>query len=173
MTWLQRKLAVEMCMILFHLFQLVGAALVGIGIWAYIEKTHFNHAQIENIYDAIFDISLIFIILGIIIFILGLTGYIGALRENICLLYCFNILLGGIFLFLFGASVAAFLLKDKFIGKLTSIFQENVIPKYTEDDDTKSLVNWIQEQVSYLHTHTHTYIKYTDIRTVPACQQVS
>ncbi|XP_052831596.1 tetraspanin-33 [Octopus bimaculoides] len=126
---------------------LVGAGMIGIGTWAYIEKNSFNQTQIETIYDAFFDISLIFIVIGIIIFILGFTGYIGALRENICLLKCFNILLGGIFLILLGGAVAAFLLKDKFTDELTSIFQENLIPRYTEDDDTKNLVNWIQEQL--------------------------
>jgi tetraspanin-33 len=67
-------------------FQLFGGVLIGIGIWAYIEKQKYYHKEIESVYDIIFDLSIIFLVLGAVIFILGYAGCIGALRENVYLL---------------------------------------------------------------------------------------
>lgn len=53
-----------------------------------------------------------------------------------------------IFLLLVAAAVTAFLMKDKFKKKLTDVIQENIITRYTYDDDAKSIIDWFQEQVS-------------------------
>ena len=73
--------------------------MIGIGVWAYTEKEELGQsgsAEIESIYDLIFDVTIIVIILGIIIFILAFLGCLGSLRENVTLLkivsisiYCF------------------------------------------------------------------------------------
>jgi len=65
---------------------MVGGVLIAIGVWAFIEKNRFYHKEVQTIYDVIFDLSIIFFVVGFIIFILGYAGCIGALRENICLL---------------------------------------------------------------------------------------
>lgn len=129
------------------IFWLVGAGVVAVGIWTFIEKNRFNHIQIKSVYDAIFDISIVFIVVGIVIFILGLTGCVGALRENVCLLKFFYYFLTLIFLLLVAAAVTAFLMKDKFKKKLTDVIQENIITRYTYDDDAKSIIDWFQEQL--------------------------
>lgn len=129
------------------IFWLVGAGVVAVGIWTYIEKNRFNHIQIKSIYDAIFDISIVFIVVGIVIFILGLAGCVGALRENVCLLKFFYYFLTVIFLLLVAGAVTAFLMKEKFKRKLTDVIQENIITRYTYDDDAKSIIDWFQEQL--------------------------
>lgn len=66
--------------------QLFGGVIIGIGIWAYLEKQKYYSKEIESVYDVIFDMAIVFFVLGVIIFILGYAGCIGALRENIFLL---------------------------------------------------------------------------------------
>lgn len=65
---------------------MMGGTLVGLGIWSYIEKNKFQHHAAENISDVIFDISVVIIFLGGILFVVAFMGCLGALRENICLL---------------------------------------------------------------------------------------
>lgn len=60
--------------------------MIGIGIWAYLEKQKYYSKEIESVYDVIFDLAIIFLVLGAVIFILGYAGCIGALRENVYLL---------------------------------------------------------------------------------------
>ena len=70
--------------------QLIGCALIGVGSWAFVEKNRFEFSGSEDqdidIYDLVFDLTIIMIVLGAIIFVLAFTGCVGALRENICLL---------------------------------------------------------------------------------------
>lgn len=68
-------------------FQLFGCLLIAIGLYAFLDK--FNATgwvKLETIYDVILNISLVLIILGAVVFIVGFTGFVGALRENTCLL---------------------------------------------------------------------------------------
>ena len=60
--------------------------MVGVGVWAYIEKNKYYYQDIETIYDVLLDLSILLMIVGAVIFIVGYAGCVGALRENICLL---------------------------------------------------------------------------------------
>ena len=60
--------------------------MIGIGVWAYVEKNKYYYQDIQTIYDVLLDLSILLIIVGSIIFIVGYAGCVGALRENICLL---------------------------------------------------------------------------------------
>lgn len=78
-------------MMLCHcVFQLIGVAFLVVGVWAYFEKDAFEYSEDDDqaieIYDLVFDLTIIMIILGCIIFILAFTGCVGALRENVCFL---------------------------------------------------------------------------------------
>ena len=59
---------------------------IAVGIWAYTEKERFDVGGAKNIYDILFDISIVIIVIGSVIFVIGFTGCLGALRENIVLL---------------------------------------------------------------------------------------
>ena len=68
---------------LFILFlQLIGGLTVAIGLYARFEKTAYQ----DFFNDIVMDPAFALIIVGGIMFILGFTGCIGALRENVCLL---------------------------------------------------------------------------------------
>lgn len=69
-------------------FQLISWVLIAIGIWAYFATQQYNSgtSDTKSLFDIFFDISLLFIIFGSVIFLLAFLGAIGSLRENTCLL---------------------------------------------------------------------------------------
>lgn len=67
------------------LLWLVGFALFGIGIYAWVEKDTF--AKLSNMSIGILlDPAFIFLVVGLFVFIIGFCGCVGALRENTNLL---------------------------------------------------------------------------------------
>ncbi|XP_021371895.1 tetraspanin-33-like [Mizuhopecten yessoensis] len=126
---------------------LFGGVLIGIGVWAFIEKNRFYHKEVQTVYDIIFDLSVIFFIIGFIIFILGYAGCIGALRENICLLKFYYITMIIIFLLLVVGAVLAFVFRDKVKQILVDVLQQNLITRYQDDPDGQSTIDWIQEKL--------------------------
>ncbi|TRY78643.1 hypothetical protein TCAL_11603, partial [Tigriopus californicus] len=75
---------------------LFGALLVGVGVYAALDKWHSGEGfKLENVFDVLFNLAFLIIILGGVVFIVSFAGCIGALRENMCLLrfYSFFLLL--------------------------------------------------------------------------------
>ncbi|KAL5016111.1 hypothetical protein ScPMuIL_005700 [Solemya velum] len=128
-------------------FWLVGGVMVGIGVWAWIEKNRFYHKEIEDIYDVVFDLSIIFLVLGIIIFVLGYAGCIGALRENCFLLKFFYGVMILIFLLEVTGAILVFVFKDQAKQNISEVLQDNVIIRYQDDPDGQSVIDWIQENL--------------------------
>lgn len=66
--------------------------MLAVGLWAWTEKDMFNN--INKITNVTLDPALFFILIGLVIFIIGFSGCVGALRENTCLLtfvsHCFS-----------------------------------------------------------------------------------
>ncbi|KAH8321154.1 hypothetical protein KR074_005708 [Drosophila pseudoananassae] len=73
-----------MIFLLNFIFWLFGGLLLGIGVYAFKDKWEEANGwvRLETIYDVIFNISLVMIITGIVIFVVSLSGCLGALREN-------------------------------------------------------------------------------------------
>ena len=61
---------------------MIGGLTVAVGLYARFEKTAYQ----DFFSDIVMDPAFALIIVGGIMFILGFTGCIGALRENVCLL---------------------------------------------------------------------------------------
>ena len=67
------------------ILQLVGGLICGVGLWARVVYAQENDSLgLFGGWDL--DPAVLFIIVGVIMFLLGFCGCIGALRENICLL---------------------------------------------------------------------------------------
>ncbi|XP_048746343.2 tetraspanin-33-like isoform X2 [Ostrea edulis] len=126
---------------------LIGGVVIGIGVWAFIEKNRYYQKDISTVYDVIFDLSIIFFIIGTIIFILGYAGCIGALRENVCLLKIYYYSMIIIFLVVVVGIVLAFVFRDKVKEEVTKVLQENLITTYQDDPDKQSTIDWIQENI--------------------------
>lgn len=58
-----------------------------IGIYAIMDKWSSGEAfKLSTIFDVIFNIGFLLLLIGFIVFIVSFAGCIGALRENMCLL---------------------------------------------------------------------------------------
>lgn len=69
------------------MFQLFGGLLIGIGLYAFVDKWQLNGmVRLETVYDVILNVSLVMVIMGGVVFIVSFAGCVGALRENTCLL---------------------------------------------------------------------------------------
>jgi tetraspanin-5 len=71
------------------IFWLVGFAIFGIGIYAWVEKETFTRLSSLSI-GVLFDPAFIFLVVGGFVFIIGFCGCVGALRENTSLLLLVN-----------------------------------------------------------------------------------
>lgn len=56
-----------------------------------------------------------------------------------------------IFLVLLVGAVLAFVFRDKFRQRFTSLLKDNLIITYQDDPDKQSTIDWLQEQVSILY----------------------
>ncbi|KAI3380797.1 hypothetical protein SNEBB_007556 [Seison nebaliae] len=124
------------------LFWFVGLSLIIIGIWAWSEKDVLG--KVHRLSNGVFlDPVTILIIVGIIVFIVGFAGCLGALRENICLLSTFS----GILAFIFIAQVAGgiFLLmnRTRFVDEMKKVLKKTIIG-YRVDIDLQNLLDWVQ-----------------------------
>lgn len=120
-----------------------GATMVGIGIWAFVEKNKYFYQPIEDIYDVIFDLSIVLIVVGGVMFIITMCGFVGALRENTCLLKFFYIALTIIFLAEIVGGALAFIFKDKAVEELKRVLKMVYVDSY--QDDEESVMDYFQE----------------------------
>uniref|UniRef100_A0AAQ5YEG3 Tetraspanin 10 n=1 Tax=Amphiprion ocellaris TaxID=80972 RepID=A0AAQ5YEG3_AMPOC len=69
------------------LFTVLGLVVLGLGMWGLISKESFEQEKISSIGT---DPMLILVTLGLLLTMLCLSGCVGALRENCCLLKLFS-----------------------------------------------------------------------------------
>uniref|UniRef100_A0A8C8BZQ7 Tetraspanin 10 n=1 Tax=Oncorhynchus tshawytscha TaxID=74940 RepID=A0A8C8BZQ7_ONCTS len=67
------------------LFTVLGLVVLALGLWGLINKESFAQEKIGQIST---DPMLVFVVLGLVLSTLCLSGCVGALRENCCLLQC-------------------------------------------------------------------------------------
>ncbi|RDD47510.1 Tetraspanin-5 [Trichoplax sp. H2] len=135
------SLCVKYTLFFFNIiFWLIGCFIVGVSIYARTEKG-FQDGFASLAYDPV----MILLVVGVVIFILGFSGCVGALRENTCLLRFFGIFLGlillaegtvAVLIFVYQAQVKAFV-EDQLRG---------AIKKYRDDVDLQNLIDFIQRQ---------------------------
>lgn len=121
------------------LFWLLGGACLAIGIYARFENASYS----DFFGNAWSDPAFVFIIVGGIMFILGFTGCIGALRENICLLKFFSISLGVILFLQILLGILVFVFKGEF-DELVRDKLRGTVENYRDNPDLRSLIDKVQ-----------------------------
>ncbi|EDO38288.1 predicted protein [Nematostella vectensis] len=122
-------------------FWLVGCLLVSVGLYARFEKTAYQ----EFFSDILTDPAFALIIVGGIMFILGFSGCIGALRENICLLKFFSVVLAIIFFLQLALGVFVFVFQDKVEAVIVEKLQ-TAVTKYRDNADLQNLIDGVQQE---------------------------
>ncbi|RUS89805.1 hypothetical protein EGW08_002417 [Elysia chlorotica] len=128
------------------MFWSVGLIMLAIGLWAWSEKDMFqNMSKLTNI---TLDPALLFIVVGMSMFILSFFGCVGALRENTCLLLFFLVSLGPLFVLEILLVILGVVYRD-WVRESVQAQVKNMIVNYRDDLDLKNLVDWVQQE--WLH----------------------
>jgi hypothetical protein len=112
-----------------------------IGVWALIERM--NTIYITSYLDVFTEPAIVLIVVGFVAFVLGFTGFIGALRENCCLLMFFYLFMLLIFIVEVVAGILAFVYSNSFFGLVDDIVQRSIM-QYREDGDLTNLIDYAQ-----------------------------
>ncbi|XP_065225171.1 tetraspanin-33-like [Planococcus citri] len=135
-----------MIFLLNFILWLFGCMLMGIGVYAFHDKWQATGVRVETILDIILNISLVLIILGGIVFIVSFAGFIGALRENTCLLKFYSLSLLIFFLLEMAVAVVGFVFPHAMQSTLEESFTDKIIHSYRDDADLQNLIDFAQQE---------------------------
>lgn len=141
------SLAIKYLIFAFNvLIWVIGVLLIAAGSWALSQKDN-NISVLGNFF---LSPVVLLLIAGCVIFAVGFFGCIGALRENICLLVLYMILVGIIFLCVVAVAVIVFVFKDWIKSEITENgLLKDTISKYRDDADLQNFIDWVQAE--WLH----------------------
>nr|CAH7739505.1 unnamed protein product [Callosobruchus chinensis]CAI5831305.1 unnamed protein product [Callosobruchus analis] len=133
--------------ILNFVFWLFGGLLIGIGLYAFVDKWQLTGwVKLENVYDVILNISLVMVIMGGVVFIVSFAGCVGALRENTCLLKFYSLCLLIFFLLEMGIAIVGFIFPHSMQSVLEENFTDNIIRTYRDDPDLQNFIDFAQQE---------------------------
>lgn len=124
------------------LFWLLGTVMLLAGVWAAVEKTALS--QLAEVKKLHLDPAWLLIIVGGLTVCIGMSGCVGALRENTALLSLYAALLAILLLAQLTLAILAFVFKDGLQGQLERELDAMIV-SYRDDPDLQSLIDWIQK----------------------------
>ncbi|CAK6963069.1 tetraspanin-10 [Scomber scombrus] len=124
-------------------FTVLGLLVIGVGMWGLISKESFAQEKIGSIGT---DPMLILVTLGIVLTMLCLTGCVGALRENCCLLKLFSAVVLVLITAQVLAAIVAYSLQDQVGGVLRSGMLAAMV-RYQDDLDLRFITDEIQSNL--------------------------
>uniref|UniRef100_A0AC35U5Q7 Tetraspanin n=1 Tax=Rhabditophanes sp. KR3021 TaxID=114890 RepID=A0AC35U5Q7_9BILA len=125
------------------IFWIIGFALLAIGTWAQVEKTN-PYTQLNRLSKFYLDPAWILIIVGALIFFIGFSGCVGALRENTFLLAVYSSILSLILIVELMLASSAYISRDYIEGQYRIKF-DDMITSYRDDPDLQTVIDWIQQ----------------------------
>lgn len=75
-------------MLLWFLLQLLGCAMLGVGIWLLVSDDFTKYSDADDNLSFIYTGAYILVAIGGLIMIIGFLGCCGAIRESQCMLGC-------------------------------------------------------------------------------------
>lgn len=122
------------------LFSVLGLATLGLGFWGLGNKQSFAQEKLDGLGT---DPMLLIVFLGLLLSLLCLTGCVGALRENQCLLHAFSTML----LVLVAAQVLVAIMAYSLQGWITELLRSAMLAamtRYQDDLDLRFLMDEVQ-----------------------------
>ena len=136
-----------MIFLLNFIFWLFGGLLIGIGLYAFVDKWQATGlVRVENVYDVILNISLVMIFAGGVIFVVSFAGCVGALRENTCLLKFYSLCLLVFFLLEMAIAIMGFVFPHTMQSLLEETLSDKIIHMYREDADLQNFIDFAQQE---------------------------
>lgn len=138
---------VKYTMFLFNfLFWMCGLILIAVGVYATLDKYSSGEVlNLKNIYDVMFNLGFLLIILGGVVCIVSFAGCIGSLRENLFLLKFYSFCLLIFFLAEMTLMALAFIYPHKLTEFLETELSEKLIASYRDDLDFQNLIDLVQQ----------------------------
>lgn len=132
------------------IFWIVGLFFIAAGIWAFHDRGVFNEFQSLSTNEVSFltDPVIWLFVLGGVVFMLGTLGCLGALRENICMLKCFSIIMGLILLLEIGGGCAIYFYRAQIQAQFQKSLTDVTITDYRENADFQDLIDALQSGLS-------------------------
>ncbi|XP_023331843.1 tetraspanin-5-like [Eurytemora carolleeae] len=128
------------------LFWMCGLLLIAVGIYATLDKWSNGEVfNLKTIYDVMFNIGFLFIIIGGVVCIVSFAGCIGSLRENMFLLKFYSFCLLIFFLAEMTLMALAFIYPHKLTEFLENELSEKLIASYRDDLDFQNLIDLVQQ----------------------------
>ncbi|KAM4717347.1 tetraspanin-10 [Anableps anableps] len=121
-------------------FTVLGLVVLGLGIWGLVTKESFAQEKIGSIGT---DPMLILLTLGFLLTLLCLTGCVGALRENCCLLKLFSAIVLVLITVQVLFAIVAYSMQDQIEGYLRSGMLA-AMAGYQDDLDLRFITDEIQ-----------------------------
>ncbi|XP_072550337.1 tetraspanin-10 [Salminus brasiliensis] len=122
------------------LFTVLGLATLGLGLWGLLNKESFAQEKLGSIGT---DPMMLFVFLGLVLSLLCLTGCVGAVRENYCLLRTFSVVL----LALVAAQVLTAIVAYSLQGRISELLRTGMLTamvRYQDDLDMRFITDEIQ-----------------------------
>ncbi|KAF6031822.1 TSPAN33 [Bugula neritina] len=132
-------------------FWVISVLIIAVGIWGYVLTKELNTnngtaAQKKDIFDILFDITIVIMAFGSLVFMITFFGAIGALRENICLLRTYAVFLGIVFLVEISLAVVILSSPQKVKSGLRDVLHMEAIEDYRDADiNRRNVIDWFQE----------------------------
>ncbi|XP_028397179.1 tetraspanin-17-like [Dendronephthya gigantea] len=123
-------------------FLVIGGLLLGIGIYANAQKSEY-YERYQEFYDFISDPTIAVITVACLTIVVSGIGMIGALRDNLKLLYLYLFFVVFIFTFQLVAGVLGFIFWTEVKDSVNTAFLLAII-KYRRDHDLKNAVDAVQ-----------------------------
>lgn len=124
------------------IFWLLGAALIAAGLWAWSEKGVLQDLSSLTRVSG-FDPVWVVLAAGVVMFVLGFAGCVGALRENLCLLKAFSSMVGLVFVAEVVVVVLVLVFQSQVLEWIQTFFINN-IKGYRDDIDLQNLIDSLQ-----------------------------
>ncbi|KAF6036399.1 TSPAN17 [Bugula neritina] len=132
-------------------FWVISVLIIAVGIWGYVLTKELNTnngtaAQKKDIFDILFDITIVIMAFGSLVFTITFFGAIGALRENICLLRTYAVFLGIVFLVEISLAIVILSSPQKVKSGLRDVLHMEAIEDYRDADiNRRNVIDWFQE----------------------------
>ncbi|XP_072298288.1 tetraspanin-10 [Eucyclogobius newberryi] len=133
------------------LFTALGLAMLGLGMWGLVSKESFAQEKIGSIGT---DPMLVLVSAGLLLFLLCLTGCVGAVRENSCLLKVFS----AVVLALIAAEVVVAILAYSLQGQIVNYLRSGMLAamvRYVDDLDLRFIVDEVQSNLQCCGADTY------------------
>ncbi|XP_002739806.1 tetraspanin-33-like [Saccoglossus kowalevskii] len=141
-TWCQCQFWVKYCLFMINiLVWIISIIFISVGVWARVEKN-----QLGDLSTIHTDPAVLLIIAGSCMFVIAFLGFIGAIRENCCLLTTFLFLVILIFLFQIIIGVMALVFRDDVHNEVVGLVYDAIV-SYRDDLDLQNAIDFVQTKL--------------------------